>query len=150
MSTNLSLEQRVQKLEDVEAIKKLQAIYGHHVDRGWNDKVMYYKEVTALFTEDATWESPAVGVSVKGREEISEMFKDMDAGYDFLMHSFSNPIIDIDGDTAKGKWLLFLGSNFEDKITLTYASYDNDYVRTSQGWLIKAIRLNVARVLESL
>jgi ketosteroid isomerase-like protein len=110
---------------------------------------MFYSEVADLFTEDATWESPTVGVSVQGRKEVSEMFKDMNAGYDFFMHSFSNPIIDIDGDTAKAKWLLLLGSNFEDKITLTYASYDNDYVRTSQGWLIKAIRLYVARVLEA-
>jgi ketosteroid isomerase-like protein len=149
MSTTLSLEQRIQRLEDIESIKKLQATYGHYVDRGWNDKVMFYKKAAALFTEDATWESPAVGISAQGREEISETFKDMNAGTDFFMHSFSNPIIDINGDTAKAKWLLLLGSNFEDKITLTYASYDNDYVRTAQGWLIKAVRLHIARVLEA-
>jgi hypothetical protein len=32
MNTNLSLEQRIQRLEDVEAIKKLQATYGHYVE----------------------------------------------------------------------------------------------------------------------
>lgn len=149
MSANLLLEQRIQRLEDIEAIKKLQATYGHYVNKGWNDKVMFCKEVTAMFTEDATWESPAMGVLARGRNEIAEMFEDMNASYEFFMHSFSNPIIDIDGDTAKAQWLLLLGGNFEDTITLTYASYDNDYVRTSQGWLIKAIRLHIARVLET-
>ncbi|MGD0277600.1 MAG: nuclear transport factor 2 family protein [Syntrophales bacterium] len=149
MSANLSLEQRIQRLEDVEAIKKIQATYGHYVNRGWNDKVMFYKKVTAMFTEDATWEAPAMGVLAQGRGEISEMFEDMSASNEFFMHSFSNPIIDIGGDTAKAQWLLLLGGNFEDKTTLTYASYDNDYVRTSQGWLIKAIRLYIARVLEA-
>lgn len=149
MGAKLSLEERIQRLEDIEAIKKLHATYGHYVNKGWNDKVMFCNEVTAMFTEDATWEAPVMGVLAQGHAEIKEMFEDMDAGNEFFMHSFSNPIIDIDGDTAKAQWLLLLGGNFEDRITLTFASYDNDYVRTSQGWLIKAIRLHVAGVLEA-
>jgi hypothetical protein len=147
MCEDQSLAKRIQWLEDIEAIRKLQAIYGHYCDKGWNDKGMYCKEVTALFTEDATWESPIMGIYAKGRDEIAQMFEDMDVGYEFFMHSFSNPIIDVDGDTAKAKWLMFLGSNEGDTITLTYSSYDNDYVRTPEGWLIKAIRLYLAQVL---
>ncbi len=148
MSNEPTLEQRIERLESIEAIRRLQAVYGHCCDKGWNDKDMHAREVATLFTEDATWECPLMGVSATGREEIARMFEDMDLGYEFFMHSFSNPIIDIDGDTAKAKWLLFLGSNAGEKITLTYASYDNDYERTPRGWLIKAVQLHIAQVLE--
>jgi hypothetical protein len=149
MSKELTLEQRIQRLEDIEAIKKLQANYGHYCDKGWKDKTMHCKEVALLFTEDATWESPNMGVFSKGRAEITAMFEDMDAGNPFFMHSFTNPIIDIDGDTAKAKWLLFVGGDTDEKATLTYGSYENKYVRTDQGWLIAAIRLDVAYLLVS-
>jgi len=149
MSKELTLEQRIQRLEDIEAIKKLQATYGHYCDKGWNDKSMNCKEVALLFTEDAIWEIPNMGVFSKGRAEITQLFEAMDAATPFFMHSFSNPIIDVDGDKAKAKWLLFVGGETDKKTTLTYGSYENEYVRTTQGWLISSIRLHVAYLVTS-
>lgn len=148
MDKAMTLEQRIQRLEDIEAIKKLQATYGHYCDKGWNDKDMYYREVASLFTEDATWDSPLMAMHAKGHEEIAQLFADMNESSEFFMHSFSNPIIDIEGDTAKAKWLLYVGGNIDEKTVLTFASYDNVYVRTEAGWRIKAIQLHFARVLE--
>jgi hypothetical protein len=146
---NQTLEERIQLLEDVEEIRKLQATYGHYSDKGWNDKSMYCNRIGELFTEDATWECEFLGISIKGREEIIQTFEDMDKAFEFYMHGFSNPIININQNRAKAKWLLYLGGTSGEKVNLTYGSYDNEYARTSGGWLIQAIRLHVSKVLEA-
>ena len=149
MSKEMTLEQRIQRLEDIEAIKNIQASYGHYCDKGWNDKSMNCKNVALLFTEDATVEMPNIYVSMKGRAEITQLYEALDAATTFFMHSFSNPIIDVDGDKAKAKWLLLLGGKTDNKTTLTYGSYENEYVRTTQGWLISKILLHTANIVTS-
>ena len=146
---NQTIEERIQLLEDVEEIRKLQATYGHYGDKGWNDKSMNCSRIGELFTEDATWECEFLGISVKGREEIVQIFEDMDEAFEFYMHGFSNPIINIKQNRAKAKWLLYLGGTSGERVNLTYGSYDNEYARSSGGWLIQAIRLHVSKVLEA-
>ncbi len=119
MGENISLERRIQRLEDIEAIKKLMATYGNYCDKGWKGHVTNFKEVASLFAEDATWECPEIPVNAKGRQEISKMLEASSAGYELAMHSFTNPIIDIDGDKAKAKWLVFVGGSLEGTTILT-------------------------------
>ncbi|PGT84133.1 MULTISPECIES: nuclear transport factor 2 family protein [Bacillaceae] len=78
------MNQRIQQLEDIEAIWKIQATYGHYVDKGWYCKEIYFKELSSLFTEDATWESS---------NEIVEMLKESTATVELGMHSFTNRLL---------------------------------------------------------
>ena len=142
-----TLEQRIQKLEDLEAIRTLQATYGHYVDKGWNGKDMDIEKLTDIFTEDALWEAPAAGVLANGHKEIIESFKSFDEKNKFFIHSFTNPIIEINEDKATAKWILFSPAIDGEKVICMLASYDNDYVRTTNGWRIKSLRLNMANVL---
>lgn len=99
------LERRIQAIEDAEAIKKLHQNYVDLMDN------LKYEEVLDLFTEDASVEVRNLGVK-RGREELKEIYIDYlakrrgDTRYDahFVLH----PDITVDGDTAKGVWLLYI------------------------------------------
>ena len=56
MARLAQLEQRVQALEDVNAIRHLQARYAAYCDDQYNPEGL-----AALFTEDAVWESQGLG-----------------------------------------------------------------------------------------
>lgn len=141
-----SLEQRIQHLEDIEEIKKLQATYGHFVDWGWNGK--HPLNVVDLFMQDATFECIAFGMSAKGNKQISEMLG-KDSPFSIAQHSFTNPIIDVDGDIATGKWLLWVGVKGSDA-NIVFESEDVKYTRTANGWKIQSIELFVAQMLKDL
>ena len=140
-----SLEQRIQRLEDIEAIKKLQATYGHFVDWGWNKKKQ--QNVTHFFTEDATFECVSFGMNAKGSKQISEMLL-KGSPFTIAQHSFTNPIIDVEGDNATGKWLLWVGVK-GDEANIVFESEDVKYIRTAEGWKIQSIELFVAQMLKN-
>ena len=63
------IEQRVQVLEDVNAIRHLKARYAASCDDQYNPDGL-----AALFTEDAVWESQGLG-RFEGREAIRAFFR---------------------------------------------------------------------------
>ncbi|MGQ1910729.1 nuclear transport factor 2 family protein [Marinifilum sp. RC60d5] len=137
-----TLEQRIQRLEDLEAIKTLQSTYGHFVDKGWDEKEMITDRLEEVFTEDAIWESKEQDMSVQGIQQIAELFKMMDARSELFIHSFSNPIIDLQEDKATATWRLISPMKLDGgELQNMLASYNNEYVRTPEGWRIKVLRL---------
>jgi len=63
------MERRLQALEDAEAIRNLKARYAALCDDQYDAD-----GIAALFTEDALWESPALG-RFEGREAIRGFFR---------------------------------------------------------------------------
>ena len=107
-----TLEERLQQLEDKEAIRDLMARYSFAINKGWNGKQVHV---------DAT---------------------------DFSMHSFTNPVIDIEGDKATGNWLLWIGSSRNGGTpNEVFMSEDVTYVRTSEGWRIKMVDIRFGMML---
>ncbi len=106
----ISLEERVQKLEDIEAIKKLTAQYSYHINKGWNNKVVHVDAMPAIFSEHAVWESKAMKIRAEGLQDLMDILRRETEHTDFSMHSYTNPIIDISGDEATGNWLFWIGS----------------------------------------
>ncbi|MDR9827000.1 nuclear transport factor 2 family protein [Vibrio sp. FNV 38] len=143
----LTLEQRIQRLEDLEEIRTLQASYGQAVDKGWNGKEINSDKVPELFTEDAVWTNPKMSIYLQGHQQIMEFFSAMNANNPFFMHSFTNPRIEVDGDNAKAKWVLFSPMKSDGHLVCMLADYDMEYVRTTEGWRIQSLRLNVAEFL---
>src|SRR5690349_12067713 len=61
---NATLQQRIQRLEDLEAIRDLTARYADAINKGWNGKTVDLDAVAQVFTTDASWESHEGEVTV--------------------------------------------------------------------------------------
>ena len=131
------LERRVRVLEDVEAIKKLKARYCACCDDGFDPD-----GIAELFTEDGVWESAGFG-SYRGRAAIRSFFEAGPSVFPFTIHQVMNPIIEVEGDTAKGSWYLFQTCTFADGNQAVWgaARYQEDYVRQNGEWKFKNLKV---------
>ena len=93
------LERRLRVLEDIEAIKKLKARYCAYCDNNYDAD-----GIAALFTEDAVWDGGNFG-RYEGREAIRTFFRGAPRIFPFAIHQVMNPIIEVEGEQAKGQLL---------------------------------------------
>jgi hypothetical protein len=102
--SNASIEQRLQTLEDIEAIRKLKARYCAGCDDDHNPDTL-----ATLFHDDAVWEATSSG-RYEGIDAIRGFFSDLRATGRIRnsAHHAINPIIDVDGDRATGHWRLIM------------------------------------------
>ena len=133
------LEQRITRMEDIEAIKQLKARYCEICDDLHNPD-----RIASVFVEDGIWESADFG-QAKGHDAIRELFKGFRKHFSFSQHNIMNPRIRIDGDTATGTWYIMGPWNqTEDgrNIWMT-ARYDDDYVKVDGEWKYSHLRADV-------
>jgi hypothetical protein len=74
------IERRLQALEDAEAIRNLKARYAALCDNQYDAD-----GIASLFTEDAVWESPALG-RFEGRNAIRNFFRGASGIFSFAIH----------------------------------------------------------------
>ena len=96
------IERRLQVLEDAEAIRNLKARYAALCDNQYDAD-----GIASLFTEDAVWESPALG-RFEGRNAIRNFFRGASGIFSFAIHYSLDGRIEVDGDTARARWYLFM------------------------------------------
>lgn len=143
-----TLEARVRRLEDLEAIRDLMARYAFHINKGWNGKQVHPDAMPQIFTADATWESAAMGLRAEGLDQITAALVAATEHTDFSMHSFTNPVLAVDGDAATGHWLMWIGSRRNGGApNQVYLSEDVTYVRTPDGWRIRTVALHYGMML---
>lgn len=133
------LEKRLTRIEDRENIKELKARYCAVCDDDHNPA-----NITKLFVEDGIWEGGGFG-QAQGHAAIRDLFKNFQQLISFSQHMVMNPIIAIDGATAKATWY-FLGpftfrKNNEAKWTAV--RYDDDYVKVNGEWKFKHLRAHI-------
>jgi len=137
MSTS-DLEKRLQYLEDIEAIKQLKALYCKYADTG-----EHADEFAALFTEDAILDEGDDGV-FSGRHAIRDMYRQVWSFITLNQHLVLSPIIDVDGDTARGEWrLLQLFTTRQDdgdKAFWACGEYQDVYVKNDGRWRFKRVQ----------
>jgi len=131
------LERRVRVLEDVEAIQQLKARYCERCDDGPYDA----DGVAELFTEDAVWEGEGFGRFV-GREAIRDFFRTGRSVFSFTIHQATNPIIEVDGDRARGRWYLLQPSTLVDgnRAIWLASHYEDEYLRVGGRWLFRRLK----------
>lgn len=131
------LERRLKVLEDIEEIKVLKRRYCAYCDDNYDADAL-----AELFTEDAIWDGGIRGKN-EGREEIRHFFQVAPERLPFAVHMVLNPIIEVNGDTAKGTWYLFQACTFADGDQAVWGSarYDEDYVRVDGRWMFKHLKL---------
>jgi hypothetical protein len=135
------LEKKIQFLTDLEEIRMLKYRYCRYNDGGWLEQPLSHQGPSAdLFTEDGVWDGRPAAYAA-GREEIRKLFAAF-AERPMAYHSVLNPMIEIDGDTARAHWhLIAAGVGPGGDSSLAIAGYDDEYVRTPQGWRIKVMRV---------
>ncbi len=132
------LAQRVQALEDIEAIKKLKARYCTAADTG--DKDLFL----GCFSEDAVWDGGDSFGCYEGREAIRGLFESIPKIISFAVHYVMNPQIDVDGDRATGQWYLLEPCTMlegGEQAVWGAASYNEEYVKEGGEWKISRLRL---------
>jgi hypothetical protein len=134
-----TLEQRIKRLEDLEAVKDVTARYAAAVSKGWNGKTVDLAAIGSVFASDARWESRDMGLAADGVDAIIASLPRSTSMVEFSMHAFLNPVITLDGDTASGSWLLWIASVIGQDPRAVYLSADMTYTRTDQGWRIQAV-----------
>src|SRR5262249_5326106 len=124
------LEQRVQALEDVNAIRHLKARDAAHCGDQNNPEGN-----GGRFTEGAGWERQGLG-RFEGRDAIREFFRGASQLFTFAIHYSLNGQIDVQGDTARAQWYLFMPCTLgEGNRAMWRAGIDHEqYVRVAGEW----------------
>jgi hypothetical protein len=135
--TDSTLEERITRLEDIEAIKQLKVRYSHICDDMHNPD-----KIASVFAEDGVWESPDFGTAT-GHAEIRELFTKFQATFSFSQHNMTNPLITVDGDRATGVWYIQGPWNYADSGAKQWFAlrYDDEYVKIDGEWKYKHLRL---------
>ncbi len=137
------LEKRIKAIEDLEEIKKLHQNYINLMDN------LQYKEVLDLFTEDATAEVRNSGVK-RGKKELSEIYLGILAKIRgtsrFEGHMAIEPDITVEGDTAKGTWLIYM---LFSKPTIQWVQGKNECEYRKENGKWKISKLKFTRTLAS-
>jgi hypothetical protein len=135
------LAARAERIEDINAIKRLQRAYGYYVDEGrWDD-------VADLFADDASVEIGFDGV-YRGRAHIREYFRAFGNGKQGLNAGQLNeylqlmPVITLQpgGQRARGTWrAVILAGQLGKDAYWAEGPYENEYVKENGVWKIAGL-----------
>ena len=130
------LTKRITVLEDIEAIKKVKARYCYICDDNHNPD-----DIVRIFAEDGIWEGADVGQH-KGHAAIRKLFEGFRDRISFSQHNVWNPIIEVNGDRAKGQWYLMGPFTMRKRNNAVWlaARYEDDYVKINGEWKIQHLR----------
>ena len=133
------LEQRITRLEDIEAIKQLKARYCDICDDTHNPD-----RIASVFTADGIWEGGDFG-QAQSHEAIQELFHGFRNMFTFSQHNISNPIIEINGNRATGIWYITGPWTLteDNKEIWMAARYDDDYVKVDGEWKYQHLRVTL-------
>jgi uncharacterized protein (TIGR02246 family) len=136
----------LQRLVDIEDIKRLKARYFRTLDR------KEWDEFGQVFSTDAHLEVPEGAVDEHGREAVVASVSGVLEGVRTVHHGHM-PEIEITGpDTARGVWAMFdyvefPASEAGERVGLRgYGHYTEEYVREDGEWRIKHLHLSRLRI----
>lgn len=132
------LAARLQRLEDVEAIKRLIVRYAQGADRGNDVNVM-----PPLFTEDAVWDGGERFGAHLGKQAIREFLSQSGAFIGWTLHYMVSPdlVVAPDGQIATAFWHLWETANMQDQASgrdeafWIGGTYDGEAVKLADGTL---------------
>tara|TARA_Y100000996_G_scaffold414452_1_gene405353 strand:- start:395 stop:961 length:567 start_codon:yes stop_codon:yes gene_type:complete len=140
---NQDLRSKIEEIEDLESIRKLKAAYCDACDDDHNGD-----SVSALFTKGGTWQQ--VGQTEQadsrvcvGRKEIAAfMYGLRDAGFIVRSsHIVTNPVIDISGTSASGKWkFLMLYTHTDGTFHRIIGQYEDTYEKVRDDWYFESLK----------
>lgn len=136
-----SLEERVRKLEDIEAIRLLKVRYAQACDDNYNAD-----RIAEMYMEDGVFEAgETVGVW-SGRETIRQQFANVSQSWTFALHYMLGHAIEIDssGDEATGTWYLWQPGTIDGRPVWVAATYNDRYRKVGGQWYFSHVKLDLA------
>lgn len=133
----MNLEARIQRLEDIESIKQLKALYCEICDDDHNPD-----RIVTIFTDDGIWEGKGIGTAT-GHAEIRALFERFQKMMSFSQHMTMNPRITVNGDSATGTWYFFGPFAFYEGNQAKWQAtrYHEEYARVDDEWKIKHLKI---------
>lgn len=130
-------------LEDQHAIRRLKYEYCRSVDEQAADQFVQ------LFSENATLDTPTT--SARGRDELRAFIEELrDREIEAISHVPTNPIVDVDGDQAVGRWYyVVLISNEDGTTELGQGRYGDTYSKVDGEWLIDSTEARRRHTVQS-
>jgi hypothetical protein len=135
------LEQRRTRMEDIEAIRRLQRAYGYYWDEGlWDD-------VADLFADDATIEIGLDG-QYRGKARVREYLRAYGGGrngrapgeLDEYLQLMPVVTLDADGRGASGTWrAVILSGRLGVDAYWSEGPYENRYVKENGVWKMRSV-----------
>lgn len=109
------------------------------------------RELAGLFTEDAegTWTNiqPGRVDKTKSRADVESFFRGIPSTIKFAAHLIVNPLLNVSGDRATGKWWLFMPSTFLEEgraeAKWLLATYEDEYTCLDGVWLFSKVVCDV-------
>jgi hypothetical protein len=124
------------QLEDDLAIRTLVARYADAVNR--------YNEAdwAATWGENATWH--LMGMPVTSRQAIVDLWRGAMSTFDFALMMMNSGTLEIDGDTATGRWYLTEHTKpTEGDAAVVLGVYDDKYCKENGAWVFAERRYNI-------
>ncbi|GAB3309408.1 nuclear transport factor 2 family protein [Epidermidibacterium keratini] len=120
-----TVEERLQRLEDLHELQQLRATYCQHLDDG------RWEELADLFTADGAF----VGLATaRGRSELIEFFAGLQDGpLSAWWHFSANETLEIDGDRASGQTWLWQPCVVDGESQIAAGRYADQMAREADG-----------------
>lgn len=134
-----SMQERLQRLEDIELIRMLKMEYARATDRQDTEAIV------RLFHDTAVWDGGELYGRHEGRDAIRAYFTQIWETLTFAMHFVTNGQIEVDnsGQEASGRWHLWAPSTVSGGAVWIAGSYDDEYRKVEGSWLFSKVQLTV-------
>jgi len=115
-----------------ESIHELKYEYHRALDADETDALL------AVFTDDAAILHDGAAAPLEGIDEYEPWCVDVTSGRFRSTHMATNPIVEIDGDHAVGRWQYLVINDRGDSLAFGQGSYEDEYRREEATWRIAA------------
>ena len=136
-----TLEERVQRLEDIEDIRRLKIRYAQFCDTQYDPD-----GIASCFTDDAVWDGGSEFGVHQGKQAIHAFFAGASKQITFALHYMIGHAIDIapSGNEASGTWYLFVPATMNGRAVWMAATYNDRFRKVDGQWLFSQVKVNMA------
>ena len=140
-----TLEERIQRLDDIEAIRRLKLEYARHMSTPHpTDGPFPSEEFLNLFTDDIIWDAENIGRH-EGKVALREFLTKLGGWVELAVQYMTNHAIDIapSGTEATGRWLIWEPSINVGRALFNAATYKDEYKKVDGCWRFHRINVRL-------